>query len=327
VILPGAAIERYGADTVRFFLLNAAEPWQDYDWRAEQVGAVRDQLERFWRRAQSVIDSVAPTERPQLRQIDRWVLSRLQTLVADVTDAMERAETRRASQAAFYEFEETMRWYRQRTDPTSPVALWIRRHVLSVRLRLLAPFVPYLANELHEQLTGESAQAAGWPQVHPEADDPVVETAEAQLRTVIDDIEGIRRSLANAEEAVPEADPDRITIEVAAEWKYAVYETVVAVDADQGAAMAQLMADPDMRERGGVINTLVGELITQVRERPQARATALTELDELGVYTDAAGFLADRFDAEIEVVREEAVDAVRPIPFRPELTLAVDQKE
>jgi leucyl-tRNA synthetase len=327
VILPGAAIERYGADTVRFFLLNAAEPWQDYDWRAEQVGAVRDQLGRFWRRAQTVIDSAAPTERPQLRRIDRWVLSRLQTLIADVTDAMERAETRRASQAAFYEFEETMRWYRQRTDPTSPVALWMRRHVLSVRLRLLAPFIPYMANELHEQLTGEAAQAAGWPQVHPEADDPETETAEAQLRAVIADIEDIRRSLANADEAVPEADPDRITIEVAAGWKYTVYETVLAVDADQGAAMAQLMTDPEMRERGGAINTLVGELITQVRERAPERAAALATVDELGVYTDAAGFLADRFDAEIEVVREEGADDVRPVPFRPALTLAVDQKE
>lgn len=75
-----------------------------------------------------------------------------------------------------------------------------------------------------------------------------------------------------------------------------------------------------------MINTLVGELITQVRERPQARATALTAVDELGVYTAAAGFLADRFDAEIEVVREDGADAVRPIPFRPQLTLAVKEQ-
>ena len=326
VILPGAAIERYGADTVRFFLLNAAEPWQDYDWRADQVGAVRDQLERFWRRAQTVIDNGAPTAQPQLRQIDSWVLSRLQTLVADVTDAMERAETRRASQAAFYEFEEAMRWYRQRTGPTSPAALWMQRHILSVRLRLLAPFIPYMANELHEQLTGEAAQAAGWPQVHPEAEDAQVEAAEAQLQAVIADIEGIQRSLANAAETVPEADPDRIIIEVAAGWKYDVYEAVLAADGDQGAAMSQIMDDPEMRERGGVINTLVGELITQVRERPQERATALTAVDELGVYTDAAGFLADRFDAEVEVVREDGADAVRPVPYRPQLTLAVDEQ-
>jgi leucyl-tRNA synthetase len=91
--------------------------------------------------------------------------------------------------------------------------------------------------------------------------------------------------------------------------------------------MAELMAEPAMRERGEVINTLVGELITQLRERPQQRAATLATIDELGVYTDAAGFLADRFDAEIEVVREADGDAVRPVPFRPELTLAVDQEE
>jgi Leucyl-tRNA synthetase len=59
VVLPGKAIEEYGADTVRFFLLNSAEPWQDYDWRADQVAGVEDQLRRFWNRAQELIDDAA----------------------------------------------------------------------------------------------------------------------------------------------------------------------------------------------------------------------------------------------------------------------------
>ncbi|MFC6725830.1 class I tRNA ligase family protein, partial [Halobium palmae] len=57
VVLPGEAIGEYGADTARFFLLNSAEPWQDFDWRADQVGSVRDQLDRFWNRAGEIVDA------------------------------------------------------------------------------------------------------------------------------------------------------------------------------------------------------------------------------------------------------------------------------
>jgi len=127
VVLPGQAIERFGADTVRFFLLNSSEPWQDYDWRADRVGDTRDQLDRFWNRAREVIDygvedvvdvtvdlemeetavsSTADGEIPDLPHIDRWLLSKLQETIRTCTDAMDRFETRTASQTAFYGFEE-----------------------------------------------------------------------------------------------------------------------------------------------------------------------------------------------------------------------------
>ncbi|MFB6353339.1 MAG: leucine--tRNA ligase, partial [Halobacteriales archaeon] len=132
VVLPGEAVERYGADTARFFLLNSSEPWQDFDWRAEEVQSARSQLDRFWRRAQDVIaDAPArgPTEEPAadggtaaLARIDRWLLSKLQDVVEAATEAMEGFETRTASQAAFYELEEHLRWYRKRADLDRPGA-------------------------------------------------------------------------------------------------------------------------------------------------------------------------------------------------------------
>ena len=320
VVLPGAAIEEYGADTVRFFLLNAAEPWQDYDWRAEQVESVRTQLERFWSRAGEIVDDPGPAERPALSTADRWLLSRLQRTIETVTDALDGSETRSASQAAFYDFEEDLRWYRRRTDRSRPAARWTLRETLETRLRLLAPFVPFLANELHEELTGTPAEDAAWPEPDAAWLDRGVEAAEAQVERLVDDVQGIQQSLRNADEDVPEANPDRIRVTVAAGWKHDVFGTVAEVGADQGAVMGEVMSDPDLRERGNAVNDLVSELVGFVRGRDADDLGALAGLDEAAIYEDAAGFLETEFDAEI-VVERETDDEAGAVPFRPSIDL------
>ncbi|GGJ01271.1 leucine--tRNA ligase [Halobellus salinus] len=319
VVLPDTAIEEYGADTVRFFLLNSAEPWQDYDWRTEQVDSVRTQLERFWTRATDIIDDPGPEDRPALSTADRWLLSRLQRTVADVTEALDGSETRTASQAAFYDFEEDLRWYRRRADRSRPAARWTLRAVLETRLRLLAPFVPFLANELHERLTGTPAEDAPWPEVDDAVLDGGVEAAEAQVERLVDDIQGIQQSLRNADEDVPEADPDQIRVRVAAGWKHGVFDTVAEIGADQGAVMSQVMSDPDLRERGNAVNDLVSELIEFARARGGGELDTLAGLDEAAIYRDAADFLSDEFNATV-VVEVEA-DGDSAVPFRPSIQL------
>ncbi|MDS0296344.1 leucine--tRNA ligase [Halogeometricum luteum] len=326
VVLPGAAIDDYGADTVRFFLLNSAEPWQDYDWRDDQVESVRTQLERFWNRADEIIESDAPAERPELAQEDRWLLSKLQATVRKVTEAMESSETRSASQAAFYDFEEQLRWYRRRTDTDRPAARWTLREVLETRLRLLAPFVPFMTNELHERLTGTPAEDAPWPEADESVESDAVEASESQIARLTEDIKGIQQSLANADEDVPEADPDRIVVTVAADWKREVFAAVAEEGADQGAVMGTVMQKPDLRERGNEVNDLVGELVEFARGHDDEEVTALAELDEYETYEAATEFLSREFDAAVEIRLEgdDAEATKRAIPFRPAVELEVE---
>jgi len=318
VVLPGEAIDRYGADTVRFFLLNSAEPWQDYDWRADEVRSTRDQLERFWDRAVEIADKEVP-EDPDLEHIDRWLLSKLQSTVRDVTDALERFETRSASQAAFYRFEENLRWYRRRTDTARPAAGWTLRRVLEARLRLLAPFVPFMANELHEALTGDPAEDADWPDPDPAFESPRAEAREELVADLTDDI----RDIVD----VTGTDPETIRVYVAAGWKREVFETVREVGPDVGAVMSAAMEDESLRERGEAVNDLAGDLVTFARGRDDEDLDALAALDEREVYRAAAGFLEGEFDAAVEVYTEDgkAVDpegkAGEAVPFRPAVHL------
>ena len=322
VVLPGKAIEDYGADTVRFFLLNSAEPWQDYDWRAEQVEGVEDQLRRFWNRAQELIDDEAAAAadgvdpESDLEHIDRWLLSKLQTIISDVTAALDNAETRTASQAAFYGFEEHLKWYRRRADLDRGGAQWTLRHVLETRLRLLAPFVPFMTNELHEQLTGTPAEDAPWPEIDEHWESPRTETEERQIERLAEDIQDIL--------TVTEQDPATIRIYVAADWKREVFETVREVGTDVGQVMGEVMQNPNLRERGDAVNDLVGDLVELVRGVDNETLAAMSEIDERSTYETAVDFLEREYDAEVAVYAEDGDDIDDPgdkasnaVPFRP----------
>jgi leucyl-tRNA synthetase len=324
VVLPGEAIDEYGADVARFFLLNSAEPWQDFDWRADQVSSVRDQFERFWNRAGEIVDA-ADEERSvldgdvsdDLGQVDRWLLSRLQSTIREVTAALDNAETRSASQAAFYGFEEELRWYRRRADLDRGVAEWTLRYVLETRLRLLAPFVPFVANELHERLTGAPAEDAPWPETDPDLESTEVEVAEEGVENLTEDV----RDIVD----VTDTDPEVLRVYVAADWKREVFDAVAEADPDAnvGQVMGEVMSNPDLRERGDEVNDLVQELVEDLRGRDDETVAAMRETDERTVYEDAADFLAREFDAEVEVY-VEGEDAYDPadraqgaVPFRP----------
>ena len=325
VVLPGEAIDEYGADTVRFFLLNSAEPWQDYDWRGEAVSSTRDQLERLWNRADDLIeradvpdtgegDGGVPDD-VELTRIDRWLLSKLQTAVRETTEALEGFETRTASQAAFYGFEDHLRWYRRRTETDRPAAVWTLRHVLETRLRLLAPFVPFVANELHERLTGEPAEDADWPEPDPAFETPQVEVEEALVESLLDDVNDIVD--------VTDTDPDTIRVYVAADWKRDVFEAVREAGTDVGAVMSEAMRDEHLRERGDAVNDLVGDLIDLVRGLDDGTVETLRDVDERSTYEHAVPFLAREFDADVEVYAEgedppdPADRAGTAVPFRP----------
>ncbi|QDX40097.1 leucine--tRNA ligase [Salarchaeum sp. JOR-1] len=316
VVLPENAIEEYGADTVRFFLLNSAEPWQDFDWRANEVENTKHQLARFYERAQEIIDADVPDERPDLKRIDRWLLSKLQDAVRAATEAMDGFETRKASQTAFYQFQDHLKWYRKRTNLDRPGAAWTRREVLRTRVRLLAPIVPFLANELHEDLTGVPVEDVAWPEPDPEFESARVEAEEALVESLVEDV----RDIVD----VTGTDPDEVRVFTAADWKQTVFDEVAETGPDVGAVMGSVMQHESLRERGNEVNDLVQELVADVRSRSDEEIETLRETDETEVYEAAAGFLAREFDANVAVIPEDEADAEKAsqaVPFRPAILL------
>ncbi|ELY85185.1 leucyl-tRNA ligase [Natrinema altunense JCM 12890] len=309
VVLPDNAVSKYGADAVRLFLFNSSEPWQDFNWKEESVSSARDQIESFYQRAMEVIEM--PEGEQSLERIDRWLLSKLQDAIRETTTAMEDYETRSASQTALYQMNKHLRWYRRRTDRDRPGARWTQRQVLETRLRLLAPFVPFVTNELYEQLAGEPVEDASWPTVNEEFDDERAKLQEELIRDLTDDIRDIAE--------VTDTDPDTITLTLADKWKHEVFETIVAADFEVDVAMEELMTTDEMRKRGDTVSDLVTQFVDRFRGRDEAELTLLTDINERGVYESAVEFLANEFDASVEIDVGDApgTETEKADPFRP----------
>jgi leucyl-tRNA synthetase len=232
---------------------------------------------------------------------------------------MDRFETRTASQTAFYNFEEHLKWYRKRTDTDRPGARWTLREVLRTRLRLLAPFVPFMATELHERLMGDPIADAAWPEPDAEFESTVTEVEERLVENLTEDV----RDIVD----VTDTDPETVRVYVAADWKHTVLDEVVETGPNVGAVMGNVMQNEELREKGDAVNDLVQDLVADVRERPDDELDVLADVDELAVYEEARAFFEREFDATVELYREgedahDPADKARnAVPFRPAVHL------
>lgn len=173
VVDPFAVIERYGADAVRWYLLAANPPWKPVQFDEEEIG--RTVVANFLRALVNVynffalyarIDGFSGTE-PEVPvaerpQIDRWVLSRLQTVLQQYREAMEAYELTQAVRLVQeFVLEEVSNWYVRRNrrrfwkgerDLEKLAAYQTLYTVLRGILLMMAPVVPFLAEALYWRL-------------------------------------------------------------------------------------------------------------------------------------------------------------------------------
>lgn len=188
---PFGQIERFGADPVRWYMISNSSPWDNLKYDENGVAetsrkffstlyntygffALYANLEGF---DPSEVE-IPVSERPE---IDRWVLSLLNTLVGNVTESLDDYEPTRAARA-IGEFVDTLsNWYvrlnRKRFwagDKAACLTLWECLVALS---KLIAPFAPFYADELYRSLTGsdESVHLAAFPKFDPSVSAPELE--------------------------------------------------------------------------------------------------------------------------------------------------------
>jgi leucyl-tRNA synthetase len=159
---PQLLIDRYGADTVRLFILFAAPPDQSLEWSDAGVEGASRFLKRFWRLA------VAEAERPVPPAVDPALLTEPQRAlrrqvhqtVAKVGDDIGRRQTFNTAIAAVMELTNTLsRW-----EDDSPAGRAVLREAVSLAVCLLAPIVPHISQALWEALGHDGlVMDAPWP--------------------------------------------------------------------------------------------------------------------------------------------------------------------
>lgn len=210
VVDPEDVIKKYGADTLRFYILSANAPWDDlrFSWKeAENTFRLLNICWNAYRFAVSYmeLDSYSPEKRGSLRIEDRWILSRVQSLVREVTEKMEKYELHSAARALEkFIIQDLSRWYipltRKRTwieydaeDKTG--AYFTLYHSLLQLSKLLAPFIPFLAEKLYNSLpaTEESVHLSEWPSPT-EWEDPELEKRMGVARKCVEAVLKVRQS-------------------------------------------------------------------------------------------------------------------------------------
>ncbi|HIP88696.1 MAG TPA: leucine--tRNA ligase, partial [Thermococcus paralvinellae] len=284
------AINENGADVVRLYIMSLAEHDSDFDWKSKEVSKLRGQLERFYELVSEFAEyEVKPIE---LKDIDRWMLHRLNKAIEGATKALEEFRTRTAVQWTFYSVLNDLRWYLRRTEGRDDEAKrYVLRMVADIWVRLMAPFTPHICEELWEKLGGEGfVSLAKWPEPNQEWWNETVELEEDYVKSLIEDIKEIIK-VAKLEDA------KRAYIYTAPEWKWKVAE-VVAEKRDFKEAMSKLMRDPEMRKKGKEVANLVNKLIKE-------RVFEIKHIYEEKALREAKDFIEKELGLEIIINPEE----------------------
>ena len=177
---PLEMIEKFGCDALRMNMVMGNSPGNDMRFYVERCEAMRNFANKLWNASRYVLmnlkeDAVnALPAADALTVADKWVLSKLNSLIAEVTDNMERYELGVAIQKVYdFLWDTYCDWYIELTkarlysdDETQKnTALQVLVYVLDQTLRLLHPFMPFITEEIWQSLPheGEALIAAQWP--------------------------------------------------------------------------------------------------------------------------------------------------------------------
>ncbi|WNY27163.1 isoleucine--tRNA ligase [Methanolapillus ohkumae] len=214
VVTPDEVIEKYGADTLRAYVLSSSAPWDDLKFNWEEVATVSRTLNILWNVYKfplpyMILDNFDPAKYPaesmvkHMREEDKWILSRLQTMVAEMTEAMDAKMLHKAVRCALdFILEDLSRWYIQlirprtwteKNDPDKLAVYSVLYETYVTLSKAIAPFMPYLAEELYQNLVRHvnpdaklSVHMMDWPAPKKEFMDPVLEKHMDIVRTIVE---------------------------------------------------------------------------------------------------------------------------------------------
>ena len=203
---PLEIIDKYGADALRLTLITGNSPGNDMRFYMERVEANRNFANKVWNASRFILMNMEgktgiETGAEHLQPVDKWILSRLNNVVREVTDNMENFELGIAVQKVYdFIWDEFCDWYIEMVKPrlyaqddadSQNAALWTLRTVLLDALKLLHPYMPFVTEEIFcaVQSEEESIMISSWPVYQ---QDRCFEKEEKQIELIKDAVRGVR---------------------------------------------------------------------------------------------------------------------------------------
>ena len=203
---PLEMIEKYGCDALRMNMVTGNSPGNDMRFYVERTEAMRNFANKLWNASRYVMMNLAEgavNELPDLAKLeiaDKWVLSKLNTLISEVTENMDKYELGVAVQKIYdFIWDTYCDWYIELTKARlysedaerKQTAISVLVYVLDQILRLLHPFMPFITEEIWQSLPheGEALIVAQWPKYR---EDLAFKTECDQMESVMEAIRAIR---------------------------------------------------------------------------------------------------------------------------------------
>jgi isoleucyl-tRNA synthetase len=313
VVEPDEAIERHGSDAMRMFLLSANPQGDDMRFSWEEMGTMENHLRTLWNVFRFPLpymrlDGFDPQETDlddvddDLELVDEWILARLQSTKAEMTDELEAFRQDRALEALIeFVVEDVSRFYVQAVrarmweeeDSASKNAAYATIYrVLREVVALLAPYAPFVSEEIYGTLTGDAEHTTvhmcDWPAVEEYWVDDELEEDVALLRA-------IEEAGANARQ------------QAGRKLRWPVPRVVVAADDDRVVEAVERHAGL-LEDR---LNAREVELVSPDDRWGELNYSAQADMSELGpAFGDRAGRVMNALnEARIEKPTLESLDA------------------
>ena len=202
---PLEIIENYGADALRFSLAIGNSPGNDMRFNLEKVEAYRNFANKIWNASRFVMMNLTEEKLPSIYDCnldiaDKWILSKYNSLIVDVTKNLEKYELGLAAQKLYdFIWNEYCDWYIELTKPrlysdnleAKQTAMSVLCYALSNTLKLLHPFMPFITEEIWQSLpdNGETIMLSDWPLWQEELN---FVKEQAQFESIVEIIRNIR---------------------------------------------------------------------------------------------------------------------------------------
>ena len=227
---PLEAIDKYGADALRFALATGNSPGNDMRFSEDKVLASRNFSNKLWNAARFILmnleESFEPTLPTELMIEDKWVISKYNRLIREVGENLDKFELGLALQKLYdFTWDIFCDWYIELTKPrlqaaeslcgggvTAANARQLLVYVMTGILKLLHPFMPFITEEIYSALPHEeeSIMISAWPRYE---DRLIFHAEEQDFERVIDAIRGIRNQRSQMN--VPPSKKAKVIIETA----------------------------------------------------------------------------------------------------------------
>ena len=204
---PLEIIDKYGADALRFSLVNGVSPGNDMRFSDDKVESARNFANKIWNASRFVISNMngeAETmEGKSLSNSDKWILTRLNETIREVTAHFEEFDLGLAAQKLYdFAWSEFCDWYIELSKVSlngegRASALAVLRHTLIALLKMLHPFMPFITDAVYRYIPGTEGtiMLSDWPKAEPQYDFPAEARAMEGVMDVIRSVRNLRAEM------------------------------------------------------------------------------------------------------------------------------------